>query len=382
MKRFLVLALIITAVLFISCDKLILGPNEGRLPPPTIHASRFETVLDSLRYALDLPSLAGAIMTDTGIVEAAAVGCRRYGGAMNVTVDDRFHLGSCGKSFTAVLIGLLVDEGKLNWTTTLPKIFTEYSETMRPEYRDVTIRDLLSHGAGFIRDPELTLHAPTARERRAEVVAWALMQPPAVQRGTELYSNLGFIIAGAVAEKLADSSYEDLITKRIVQPLGLTTAAFGTMGTEGLEDQPLQHTSNHAPLEATTDAHLQDVYDPAGGLYMSVRDWARYCRWVLACENGRATLLRRETAQIITTVAVPAPGSGGSALGWGVQYSDWAGGRALVHTGSNGFNYSEVALCPVRRYGVVVMTNEGAGPAENPIDVAAGRLIHYHLTGN
>lgn len=377
--------LLITATLALtlpSCRDAILGPDGAKPPMPAVHDSRFATILDSMRYALDLPALAGAIMTDDGIVEAAAVGCRRYGGPMNVTVDDRFHLGSCGKSFTAVLIGLLVDEGKLSWTTTLPEVFPEYAGTMRPEYNDVTIRDLLSHAAGFIRDPALTLHEPTPREQRVEVVAWAVRQPPAVPRGTELYSNLGFIIAGAVAEKVADSSYEALIMERIVQPLGLTTAGFGTMGTDGLEDQPLQHTPNHAPIEATADAHLQDIYDPAGGLYMSVRDWATYCRWVLACESGRATLLRPETAHMITAIAVPAEGGGGYALGWGVQYSDWAGGRALVHTGSNGFNYSEVALCPVRRYGVVVMTNQGAGPAQNPIDPAAGRLIYYYLNGN
>ncbi len=204
MNRLVIFTVSILAFLSFSCDRLLLGPEEGKSPLPTNHASRFETVLDSLRYALDFPALAGAIMTDTGIVEAAAVGCRRYGGVVNVNVDDQFHLGSCGKSFTAVLLGLLVDEGKLNWTTTLPEIFPEYAETMRPEYRDVTVHDLLSHSAGFVRDPKLTLKIADPRDKRAEVVAWALRQIPAVKRGQQLYSNLGFTIAGAIAEKLAD----------------------------------------------------------------------------------------------------------------------------------------------------------------------------------
>lgn len=381
LRRALVLAAIVVSTLATSCQKTILGPDGVSAPPPTVHDSRFETVLDSLRHALDFPALAGAIMTDTGIVEAAAVGCRRYGGAENVTINDEFHLGSCGKSFTAVLIGLLVDEGKLTWSTTLPQIFPEYAETMRPEYRDVTIRDLLSHAAGFIRDPNLTVDAATPREQRIQVVAWAVRQPPAVPRGTELYSNLGFMIAGAITEKLADSSYEDLIMKRVVQPLRLSTAGFGTMGTEGLEDQPLQHTSNHAPVEATSDAHLQDIYNPAGGLYMSVGDWARYCRWVLACENGRATLLRQATASMITSIAVPAQGGGGYALGWGVEINAWAGGKTLVHTGSNGYNYSEVVLAPNRRFGIVVMTNQGAGTSLIPTNPAANRLINFYLNG-
>ncbi len=367
--------------MMVSCQRTILGPDGAKPLPATGHPSHLATVLDSMRYALDLPALAGAIMTDTGVVEAAAVGCRRYGGEENVTVNDQFHLGSCGKSFTAVLIGLLVDEGKLSWTTTLQEVFPDYAGTMRPEYRDVTVRDLLTHCSGFMRDPDLTLHASTPRERRAEVVAWALEQPPVVKRGQQLYSNLGFTIAGAVAEKVAESSYEDLVVTRILQPLGLATAGFGQMGTEGREDEPLQHTPAHAPVIATPDAHLQDISNPAGGLYMSVRDWAKYCRWVLACEAGHATLLRQETARAITTPVVLSPDGGGSACGWGVEYADWVGGRVLSHTGSNGFNYAEVILCTDLDYGIIVMTNQGSASSANPLAPVATRLIKYYREG-
>lgn len=377
-----VLAAIVSSILAASCQKTLLGPDGVSAPSPMVHDSKFATVLDSLRYALDLPALAGAIMTDTGIAEAAAVGCRRYGGEMNVTVDDQFHLGSCGKSFTAVLIGVLVDEGKIEWTTTLPEVFPEYASTMRPEYRDVNLLDILSHSAGFMRDPDIRPHSLSPRDQRAEVVAWALNQPPAAQRGQELYSNLGFIIAGAVAERVADRSYEDLLMEKVIQPLGLTTAGFGEMGTAGLEDEPLQHTTNHSPIVAAPDARLQVISNPAGGLYMSVGDWAKYCRWVLACESGRAALLKPETARTITNpVVVLDSYGGGSALGWGVEMNTWAVGKTLVHTGSNGYNYAEVVLAPNRRFGVVVMTNQGAGTAYNPIGPAVDRLINLHLNG-
>ena len=95
-----------------------------------------------------LPALAGAIVTDTGIIDAQAVGCRRYGGTANVTNNDQFHLGSCTKSFTAVLFGILVDDGLLAWDTKLSSVFPEYAQSMLPEYRDVTIRNILSHSAG------------------------------------------------------------------------------------------------------------------------------------------------------------------------------------------------------------------------------------------
>ena len=370
------------AVTALSCQEMILGPDKVNQPLPLQYTSRLATLLDSMRYALDLPALAGAIVTDTSIIDAQAVGCRRYGGPANVTSNDQFHLGSCGKSFTSVVIGTLVDQGLVQWTTTLPEIFPEYSGTMRAEYRDVNILNILSHSAGFMRDPNLTLHSTTPKDRRAEVVAWALLQPPVVPRGTELYSNLGFVIAGAITEKLTNRPYEDLVVEKVIRPLGITTAGFGQMGTEGLEDEPLQHSPNHAPIVATPDAHLLDIENSAGGLHMSIGDWGRYCRWVLACEAGRPTLLNGATARTITTpyVIMDARG-GGSALGWGVEYWDAVGGRILGHTGSNGFNYAQVLLVPDRHFGIVVMTNQGSGTVSNPIWPVVVRLIQLYQNG-
>ncbi|MGH7456712.1 MAG: serine hydrolase domain-containing protein, partial [bacterium] len=142
MKRFTVVMALLAALLSFSCEKLILGPEEKKPPLPTVHNTRLATLLDSLRYALDLPALAGAIVTDDSIIEAQAVGCRRYAGPANVTVNDRFHIGSNTKAITAVLLGLLVDEGRVSWTTTLPTIFPEHASSMRSEYRNVTVRDL------------------------------------------------------------------------------------------------------------------------------------------------------------------------------------------------------------------------------------------------
>jgi len=377
-KIILYTTIISFSFLFLSCEKMILGPDGEKPPLPTQHASRLATCLDSMRYALDLPALAAAIITDTEIVDAQAVGCRRYGGPANVTNNDVFLPGSCGKSFTAVLLGVLVDEGKVSWMTTLPEIFPEYSNTMRQEYRDVNLLALLSHSAGFVRSPDLTLHSSAPKDLRLEVVAWALTQPPAVQRGQYLYSNVGFIIAGAIAEKLEGRPYEELVKEKIFQPLGLTTAGFGQVGTPGLEDQPLEHTPGHSSITAAPQDPVWIIQNPAGaGLYLSVRDWGRYCQWVLACEAGHASLLRAETAQRITTPVA----SGVDALGWGVSNWDWAGGKVLSYLGSDGYDYAEVLLLPARRFGLVVMTNQGAGAISNPINPVVNHLLESHYYG-
>jgi CubicO group peptidase (beta-lactamase class C family) len=373
---------VLCSLLALSCHKNGVGPEEATPPPAITHDSRLATILDSLRYALDLPALAGAIVTDDSILDAQAVGCRRYGGAENVTVNDQFHLGSNTKAITAVLLGILVDQGLVSWDSKLPSIFPEYSTTMRDEYRNVSLRNVLSHSAGFMRDPNLTLHTSTPKEQRTEVVAWALSQPPAVPVGQYLYSNLGFIIAGAIAEKLTDRPYEDLLIERVLQPLGITTAGFGPMGTSGLEDEPLQHTSNHVPILPAPSADNPPIYSPAGRLHMSVGDWAKYARWVLAAEAGHQTLLKSETARALTTPVVPVGDGGSYAFGWVVYNSSWAGGKLLWHNGSNTMNYSEAELAPNRRFGVLVATNQGPGSQADPLSPAVNRLINFYLYGH
>jgi len=285
MKKTLALVFTVLVLITYACDDLLLNSDALNPPESKIYESRFATILDSLRYKSDFPALAAAVITQKGI-EFAAVGSRRYGSPANVTNNDKFHLGSCGKSFTSVLIATLVDEGLISWNTTIPEIFPEYANSMRNEYKTVTILDLLSHGSGMMRDPDLSIKSTQPRDRRMEVVAWALNQKPAQQHGKYLYSNLAYSIAGAAAEKITNRNYEDLVIERVCIPLGLTTAGFGPMGTEGKEDQPLQHTPNHAPIIATPNAGLDPVHNPAGGLHMSVEDWGKYVQWVITCDTG------------------------------------------------------------------------------------------------
>jgi CubicO group peptidase (beta-lactamase class C family) len=215
---------------------------------------------------------------------------------MNVTNNDQFNLGSNTKAFTGALIGILIDEGLLDWETTLAEIYPGYANSMRPEYKDVSIINLLSHSSGFKRVPTTSPSNGTPREQRVEMMAVSITEPPAMARGLYLYSNLGYNILGAIAEKLTNQSFEDLMTAKVFQPLGIGTAGFGPMGIPGLEDQPLQHTNGCSPLQPTPDSDLPPIYSPSGRLHMAIGDWAKFIQWVLAAEAGHQTLVSSQTA--------------------------------------------------------------------------------------
>src|SRR4051812_17776610 len=77
-----------------------------------------DEILKPIRDKTGLPALAAAVVRSNSIVAAGAVGVRKAGSTTSVTVEDKFHLGSCTKAMTATLVGMLVEDGHLAWTNT------------------------------------------------------------------------------------------------------------------------------------------------------------------------------------------------------------------------------------------------------------------------
>src|SRR3954452_2316694 len=128
---------------------LLAAPLGGAMAAPAPPPDHLDSLLRPIRQKYDLPALAGAVVTSEGLIAAGAVGVRKYGTDIPVTVRDQFHLGSCTKSMTATLIATLVEEGKLSWDTILAQAFPDLVDLMNPAYRSVTLEQLFAHRGGF-----------------------------------------------------------------------------------------------------------------------------------------------------------------------------------------------------------------------------------------
>ena len=121
-----------------------------------ISPARAQDVLDSmLKTHLEqngLPALAAAVTHNGKILAAGAVGTRRIGHRIPVTLNDRFHLGSNTKAMTALLLAMQVEKGEIDWDSTLAQIFPEMEPGMSPEVRAITVLQLLSHTSGVPAD--------------------------------------------------------------------------------------------------------------------------------------------------------------------------------------------------------------------------------------
>jgi CubicO group peptidase (beta-lactamase class C family) len=347
-------------------------------------------VLEPIRKANGLPALAGAIVADGRLVGLGAVGQRKSGSPERVTVNDCFHLGSCTKSMTATLIGMLVEEGKLSWDSTIAQVLPELVGKIRPEYEKVTVDQLLRHRSGLPEDrvPDalflrlrVELNGPIIAQRLKAVQMFLQARAPTAAPGAKMqYANTGYVVVGAMAERVTGLSWEELMRKRLFEPLGMRTAGFGPPGTAGRVDQPYGHTGGLFGLTALEPGPAADNppwLGPAGTVHASMGDWAKYILFHLAAYRGKSLLIKAETVKRLYRTA---PGED-YAMGWAVveggskEFQDRWGHRVLAHAGSNGMWFATVWVAPENGAAVLVATNLAGRKAENGCQQARAALM-------
>ena len=334
-------------------------------------------LLETVRAAHQVPALGAAVVTEKGLETIAFVGVRKAGTNVAVTAADKWHLGSNTKAMTAAMIGRLVERGKLRWDSTVGEVFPEFAASLAPELRKVTILQLLSHRSGLPPNAlwGLMPRTGTTRDQRLAVVkSLASLKLPS-EPGTQFkYSNLGYVVAGAMAEKAADDSWENLMRTLIFEPLGMTGVGFGGLGTPGLIDQPWPHGQDGKPEDKNgPDVDNPPVMGPAGTVHLPLADWAKFVADLLRGFGGGKGLLAPETYLKLRTP----PFGGDYALGWGVVERDWGGGTVLTHNGSNTMNFADVWIAPAKGFAVLVVCNQGPPAGAKACDEAASKIIQW-----
>jgi CubicO group peptidase (beta-lactamase class C family) len=352
------------------------------LAAPAAHADAelqafVEQTLAKARDQHKLPGIAAVVQIGGKLEAEVAMGLRANGHPERVTTNDRWHIGSDTKAMTATLIARLVEYGKLRFEDTLADAFPEMSSSMAPAYREVTITQLLSHTAGLpplTDDKELppfyaAINGITALPaQRAAVSRAYLAMPPASKVGEFAYSNLGFIIAGAIAEARTGKSWEDLVREQIFAPLGIVNAGFGAPGTPGKVEQPQGHNEGRPLNPGSADADNPPAIGPAGTVHIALKDWLLFAQDQLEGVYGRGKLLKPATYRKLHT-----PVSGIYALGWGTKLSPDGAPLILAHSGSNGYWLADIKIMPKKRMIFLIAMNagdEGANTAVQEINTA------------
>jgi CubicO group peptidase (beta-lactamase class C family) len=362
--------------------------------------ARGQTSLDAtlqiLRSRYELPAVAAAVVVAGQVRAAGAVGVRRIGTNVRVTVNDRFHLGSDTKSMTALLAAMMVEERKLRWNSKIEDIFTELHGTGTAALGQVTLEQLLSHTSGIPADNDafraLLIESQQQDGNLNEIRRWLVhkwnTQPLVSKPGSQFaYANMNYIIAGAMVESAAEQTWEELMVRRIFRPLQLPSAGLGPQSRPGRVDAPLGHlVLADGRVKAFLNGPNADnlaVIGPAGTAHMSVLDFARWAGWNAGEGIRGPALVRPETLKKLHTPVVstgprqPQPGtppSGKYALGWGELAVSWAPTPLVYHGGSNEKNLAHVWIDLKRDLALVLVTNIGGKKAEEGLKAIAAEL--------
>jgi CubicO group peptidase (beta-lactamase class C family) len=346
---------------------------DGAIDKPAVE-KQIADVLRGVRDRAQLPGLAGAIVTSDGQCFSAVVGVRRTGSAVAVTPRDSWHLGSNTKAMTATLIGILIDDGKLKFESTVAEVFPELAPALPERMRAVTVEQLMNHQSGLPHDPAdgwgRFMNGMSITDQRLAAVRAMASDAKMIEPGkTFAYSNWGYVVLGAMAERVTGRRWERLIRERVFAPLNMQHVGIGGMGTPGMIDQPWPH-RNGKPMEQNgPGVDNPPVMAPAGEVHCPITEWAKYVANELRGFRGEPSLVSVETFRRLHTPAAGESYGGG----WGGFPRSWARGTAYTHAGSNTMNFSVAWLAPVRGLAVMACTNEGE--AAKPCDDAVGALI-------
>ncbi|HEY6126076.1 MAG TPA: serine hydrolase domain-containing protein [Steroidobacteraceae bacterium] len=339
-------------------------------------------VIANARDRGKIPAIAAMVQINGKVEAQAVVGVRALRHRERATLQDRWHLGSDIKAMTATLIARLAEKGTLKLDDTLAELLPAMAPAMDPAFRTVTMTQLLSHTAGVapLVDPKelppvLAVIAPyqEVKAQRAAIASHFLSRPPTSKPGAFVYSNVGYVIAGAVAEARTGRSFEELIRAEVWAPLGISHAGFGAPGRSGKFDEPLGHEVGLFGLKAVDPGSRRSdnlpVFAPAGTAHMTLPDWMLFAQDQLDGAHGHGKLLESATYRKLHVPVTP-----GYALGWRVAVAPDGTPAVLTHGGSNGMWKAAIHITPANYRIVLVAMNAAGKPANDAADTIITEL--------
>ncbi len=334
----------------------------------TIVPADVDAYVTKVMRELKVPGAAVAIVQNDRVVYAKAFGVKEQGKPDLVTTDTKFAIGSISKSFTTTLLGILVDEKKLDWDDHVSKYLPAYQMWDPWVTREQTVRDLITHRAGLRPMAGGTVWYASNYSREEVMRRARYIEPVSSFRSVFAYQNINYLAAGEVAHVIEGKSWDDQVRERIFAPLGMNHS------TTGLPPMNSDVASPHANIDGVLRVVPHRDYDnlaPAASIYSSVLDMAQYVRMHLnRGAVGDKRIYSEDVArqmfspQSLVSVPIQAPPPElaayepmFSAYGFGWFIRDVRGVKVIDHSGGVDGFVAEVKMIPAKKAGFIILTN-------------------------
>lgn len=354
----------------LSVLALLLPVAAAAQSPASAAPAALDRYVQQVMGDFDVPGLALAVVKDGRVVAAKGYGVRTLGRPERVDAHTLFGIASNTKAFTATALGLLVEEGKVEWDRPVIDYLPWFRLSDPYVTQEITVRDLLVHRSGLGLGAGDLLWWPSSTYTRDSIARRLRYIPLATSfRSAYAYDNVLYLIAGQVIEAVSGMSWEDFVRSRILEKVGMSESKVRHGAAAGGGNVASPHALVNGRLQPVKPFD-SDNTNPAGGIVASATDMAKWL--ITQLDSGRVNdTVRlfspgttRQLWQMVTPIPIGRyppelaplqPQFSGYALGLAVR--DYRGHKLVNHSGGLPGYVSRVMMLPDLRLGVAVLTN-------------------------
>lgn len=356
-KLFLLLPILLNAGLFDWFETLT--PKAQRAKDLL---ENFDPTIEKAIEDYGVPGLAIGVVVDGHLVYAKGFGYRDVEEKLPMTAETLFPIGSCTKAFTTFAVGNLVDEGRIEWDQPVIDILPEFRLWDQYATTNVTLRDLLTHRTGMPRHELVWYNSKMSKEEMLKRIRF--LQPSFDLRSRYQYGNLMYFIAGLAMERATNKKWEDLVSERILLPLGMKNTNFSVDEMQKSENFAFPYLERKNTLKRMPFRNLS-LISAAGCINSNVTDLSHWLKMLLAGGTYKSqALISPATLQELLAPQVIVPGVPETkesllcAYGIGWVVFSYLGHYFVSHDGvSDGFT-SMAGLLPAENIGIVILSNK------------------------
>jgi len=350
------------------------------------HIKIEHTIVNAMK-TFNVPGVAVAIVKNDQVVFNQGFGFIERGKPKKVTSNTLFGIASNTKAMTVALLAQLVDQYKISWHTRIVDILPEFQLYNASVTQEFTLTDLLSHRSGLGLGAGDLILWPKRSYTEADLFNGLKHLPQVSGFRTEFtYSNLMYVIAGKVIEKITEKSWHQNIQTQLFTPLGMNNTFANSsqfnvhlskLKQETKQGIAIPHIFSNKKLVTLETSYLES-FASAGSVISSAKDMALWIKGLL--NSGKVSEVSRlysqtqankmwqpQTLREVSDIQTKHDKTHFSAYGLGWFLNDFHGVKLIHHSGSMPGMVSKVALIPEENIGVVILTNQQSHSALDAI---------------
>ncbi len=348
----------------------------GQVKTTTLNNKQLVSIDSLMNKVLKDHHIAGfavAVVKGDQVIYSKGFGYRDLVNKKPVTPNTLFAIGSSTKAFTASLIGLLQQDGKID----LDGKAIDYLPSLRFNTQEmnnqITVRDLMAHRTGVSRY-DFSWYLFNTANRDSLINRVKFMQPTVPVRQKWLYNNFMYLAQGMIVEKMTGKTWEQNIQEKFFTPLEMTRSSTDINIFKTDSDASLSYSTNNENVIKKVDYYNINGMAPAGAINSSVNDMANWLKvWISGGTYKKKEILpssyihEAASSQMVMAPALPSAETdvyfANYGLGW--MMGSYRGHYLVEHGGNIGGFSANVAFYPTDQLGIVVLTNQSSSLVPN-----------------